>query len=165
VDRSGAPQETKDTWVDINLESVDGRDSVLKNLSINSTKELWLLEVPPGHYRFSEWTRSRARSWGAGRAAQGYEFEVHPGRITYVGHLDLKLRAAKHSGDQPLVVHAGLMLEDRSGQTIAAFRQLYPLLAKLPVDNAAPQQFALIPTEPTDAGWPNPITQRKNFDD
>jgi hypothetical protein len=164
VDRSGAPQETKGTWLEVTLESVDGRDSVLKRLAINSTKELWLIEVPPGRYRLADWTMSRARSWRAG-TAQNYEFEVQPGRITYLGHLDLKLRAAKHSVDQSFSTQAWIVLEDRSAKTLAAFRQQYPALAKVPVHDAAPRQFALIPTEPTDAGWPNPITQTKDFDE
>jgi hypothetical protein len=165
VDRSGTPEEAKGTWVNVTLESVDGRDSVLKNLAINNTKDLWLIEVPPGRYRLADWTISRARSWGAGTSAQDYVFEVQPGRITYLGHLDVRVRAAKYSSDRPFVVHAWLTLEDHSAETLAAFRQQYPVLAKMPVDNAAPRRFALIPTEPTDAGWPNSITQRKDFDD
>jgi hypothetical protein len=165
VDRSGTPQEAKGTWVEVTLQSMDGRDSVLKNLAINNTKELWLIEIPPGRYRLADWTISRARSWHAGMAAQNYEFEVQPGRITYLGHLEVNLRAPQHSVDQPYFAPAWLVLEDRSAQTIAIFRQQYPALAKVPVHDAAPRQFALVPTEPTDAGWPSPITQRKDVDD
>jgi len=138
----------QNTWAEFMLHSLDGRDSSFRNIAVDSTKALSLLEVPAGRYEIADWTvTGGAKITGPGTqtATQPFVFEVRPGEITYLGHFEVPVKPTPVNSGQGSMLRAQPILEDRSEKTVAEFRRQYPTLAQLPVHNVAPKRVALIP--------------------
>jgi len=160
----------QDARVEFTLRRVDGRQGAFTNLAIDATRELSLIEVPVGRYQIAGWLATEGATIagpGTEPATKPVEFEVRPGEITYLGHLQVAVNWMHnpiHSSS--IYVRARPVLEDRSAKTIEAFRQQYPALAAMPVRNVAPQRVALVRPATEPVPWFAPIaqTETRRFD-
>ena len=145
IDRSGAPEARNAIAVEFPIRRVDQPDSSFKNPNINSKQGVWLIEVPPGRYEIADW-ELQARYPRTELLRQGYQFEVRPGEVTYLGHIDVAVVAVLNEHGVRTASLVRPTLNDRCTSAVAAFREKYPALSDLAVNDVAPLQFALYPT-------------------
>jgi len=150
----------KDSGTKFTLLSAGGHDGALHGQAINPSKELWLLEVPPGRYRLADWIVMReapVTGTGAHTGTQEFEFEVRPGEVTYLGRFVVTRRPVMDAYGKPQAfAWARPVLEDHAKETMEAFQQQYPALAAVPVRSVAPQRIDLIPAPDDQVGWSGP---------
>lgn len=109
---------------------------------ISSGKPMWLLEIPPGKYRIDDWFlgSGTARSVSA---AEGFEFEVKPGEVTYIGHFKFSVHLAKNMLGMRVIPQGLPVLENSYEVALKQFRKDYPSLVDVAVRNSAPPQTFL----------------------
>jgi hypothetical protein len=139
--RTGNADDVKRVLVEFYLRPTVGRGDFLKEPVINSTKDLWLIEVPLGHYRIADWFLG-AGTMRRESAEQGFEFDVLPGEITYIGHFEVAVARAKNTFGMRVIPQAAPALKDDYASTLVAFRERFPRLSSTVVRNAAPPQFS-----------------------
>jgi hypothetical protein len=140
ISRSGEAEDVKKVLIEFYLRPYDGEGNPLKELVINSWEPMWLIEVPLGRYEITDWFLS-AGTMRRESAEKGFEFEVRPGQITYIGHFDVAVARAKNFFGLRVIPEAIPALRDDYERTLVAFRKQYPALADKKVHNVAPQRF------------------------
>lgn len=139
--RRGDADDVKNVTVEFYLRPVEGRGNLLKDLVINTSRELWLIEVPFGRYRISDWFLSGGTLRDE-RAKQGFEFDVLPGQVTYIGHFDVAVDRVRNTFGLRVIPQAVPVITDDYNNAVAAFQRQFPALSKAAVRNAAPPRFS-----------------------
>jgi hypothetical protein len=139
--RTGSPSDVKRVSVEFYLRPTVGHGDFLKELVINDSNDLWLIEVPLGRYRINDWLLA-AGPVRRESAERGYEFDVLPGEITYIGHFEVAVTRAKNMLGMRVIPQAIPALKDDYASTLVAFRRRFPRLSSTVVRNAAPSQFS-----------------------
>lgn len=142
--RTGSGDGPKNTSIEFPFRPLDRpENSFLDSFvdrGINSSKELWLVEVPAGRYQIADW--SQAGYWPRTEIAERpYEFEVRSGQITYLGRLEAAVVTVRNKHGKRMYSFVQPVLEDHHERTIAIFRREYPAFASVPVFNAAPAKL------------------------
>lgn len=136
----GEAEDVKKVTIEFYVRPTEGRGSMLKDLVMDSSKDLWLIEVPPGHYQISDWFLNGG-TLRRETAEQRFEFEVRSGEITYIGNFEVQVKRGKNTFGLRVIPLAIPTLGDDYAGGMAAFRERYPALATTAVRNAAPAMF------------------------
>jgi hypothetical protein len=174
IDRSGSPDTEKAT-IEFPLRRVDQPDGSFTHADVSTRKGLWLVEVPPGRYEIAYWNVA-ARFGRSEFLQQKFEFDVRPGQVTYIGHLDVEVLPILNRQGERMNTQVRPTLESKLDESVADFHLHYPALANVPIENAAPKKFALYPTtvvsnipttstvtEPWGHYWPEPMPTKPEF--
>jgi hypothetical protein len=158
--RNGEADDAKKVTVEFYLRPTAGSGDFLKELVINSSKDLWLIEVPLGHYRIADWFLS-AGTMRRESAEQGFEFDVLPGQITYIGLFEVAVTRVKNAFGLRVIPQAVTTLKDDYANTMIAFRQKFPELSATVVRNVAPPKFtwSVKDSRPIPIYIPVPVTK------
>ncbi|HET7536584.1 MAG TPA: hypothetical protein VFJ90_09035 [Candidatus Didemnitutus sp.] len=145
VSRTNASDDLKYIDVELMLTPVNHADTAFKNASITGTEGPCLVEVPPGRYRFGNWQVAGGTA-GADNIEHEFEFDVAPGQVTYIGHVEISVTGANVGvGTKSWVnVRERSVLRNRYDEAVAAFRQSYPTLAAIPIRNVAPRELTMV---------------------
>ncbi len=146
ISRSGDPDDSQNVTIEFYLRSNEHRENFFKTLVINSSRDLWLIEVPLGHYSISDWYLGS----GAMRheySDTSFEFDVLPEEVTYIGHFDVQVWRAKNTFGLKVIPQALPILRDDFEVAYERFRREYPTMAETSVRNAAPGMFTWGATE------------------
>jgi hypothetical protein len=93
-------------------------------------------ELPAGQYELTHWlldgntTPILIKSDGN----RPIPFEVRPGRVTYMGNLDLEIGTGKNLLRQNVLVDAGVALSDQEERDVAILLRKFPLIEAKDVD-------------------------------
>ncbi len=137
---SGEADDVKKVAVEFYLRPLEGRGSFMKELVINSSRDLWLIEVPLGSYRIGDWFLG-AGTMRRESGEHSFEFDVRPGEITYIGLFDVAVEREKNTFGLRVIPLASPVLRDDYIHTVSAFKEKFPSLSGTPIRNASPAKF------------------------
>jgi len=158
---SGNVANARYVRTEIYLWRAAAEDSGLRHWTIDSSKELWLIELPIGHYRIADWRLGGGIEKSEG-TEQSFEFDVRPGEVTYLGEFNVAMAPSRLSGNV-VYPRAALFLEDRYEKTEEMFRKQYSSLSAVPVRDVAPLRVVSIPVPKREpAVWPISLTEPYN---
>lgn len=138
-EQDASPAKVVGIRVEAPLRPVDRPERPLLDPWISSKRRLWLVALPAGRYQVSEWYMAGALD-NAAAPSQRFEFEVRPGEVTYLGNFDLAVEMRGKPGHRR-ATRAWMLLDDQYGKAAGEFEKQYPVLAAMPVRDAAPQRF------------------------
>lgn len=130
VRKKGDPEDVKKVTVEFYLR---GQTPGTTSPFVNSSKELWVLAVPPGDYSISDWYMVVAQEKRAS-SEQKYAFTVKAGSITYIGCLESEVEREKDMFGLKWVPKASPRVRDMRQEDVSAFRSAYPAWSSLDVD-------------------------------
>ena len=137
VRKKGDPEDVKKVTVEFYLR---GQTPGASSPFVNSSKELWVLAVPPGNYAISDWYMVVGQEKRAS-SEHKYVFSVKAGGITYIGCLESEVGREKDLFGLKWVPKALPHVRDMSQEDIAAFRLAYPAWSGLAVDTQVTDGF------------------------
>lgn len=158
TEATGLAKDVKHVLYDFYIRPIDP-DRRYSTYYVSSGKAMWLLEIPPGRYRIDDWFLGSGTS-RAFSASTGFEFDVRPGEVTYIGHFKISVSQAKNMLGLRVIPQGQPVLENQYSKAEKLFRNSYPSLNATVVRDAAPREtfsWEISDEQPVNLGMPPPV--------